>query len=343
MGMARSIMMKLRSWGILGFLLSASVGEAQKTDSVWIRNGDRLTGEVKSLSRALLKYSTDDFGTISIEWDKVVRIQSTATFEVQVNSGHKYYGNLGLASNGWVALGLDTLSLSDIVAITPIRQTFVARLDGYLDLGFSFQKANKTLQLTSGAKVAYRGPRSETVLEVTTFREDREDSPQTTRLTADLTERYLAANLWSTGLVAGYERNEELDLAGRLRLGAFGARTLSRNNHVDFWAVAGPVITREHYFSSDSSSVSLEGLIGLVFSAFRYDTPKLNASINSQLYPSFSIQGRVRWENDLRVSYELVKDFMLTVTFFDSFDNKPQSAGAEKHDFGTTLAISWTF
>ena len=135
MGMARSIMMKLRSWGILGFLLSASVGEAQKTDSVWIRNGDRLTGEVKSLSRALLKYSTDDFGTISIEWDKVVRIQSTATFEVQVNSGHKYYGNLGLASNGWVALGLDTLSLSDIVAITPIRQTFVARLDGYLDHG----------------------------------------------------------------------------------------------------------------------------------------------------------------------------------------------------------------
>ena len=89
--------------------------------------------------------------------------------------------------------------------------------------------------------------------------------------------------------------------------------------------------------------MSFEGLIGAVFNAFRYDSPKLNAAVSSQLYPSFSIQGRVRWQNDLRLSYELVKDFMLTVTLFDSFDNKPQSAGAEKNDYGTTLAISWTF
>jgi hypothetical protein len=51
----------------------------------------------------------------------------------------------------------------------------------------------------------------------------------------------------------------------------------------------------------------------------------------------------VRLQNDLRVSYELVKDFMLTVTLFDSYDSKPQSEEAGKHDFGTTLAISWTF
>jgi hypothetical protein len=51
----------------------------------------------------------------------------------------------------------------------------------------------------------------------------------------------------------------------------------------------------------------------------------------------------VRWQNDLRVSYELVKDFMITTTLFDSHDNKPQSVGAPKNDFGTTLAISWSF
>jgi hypothetical protein len=60
-------------------------------------------------------------------------------------------------------------------------------------------------------------------------------------------------------------------------------------------------------------------------------------------YPSFSIPRRVRWQNDLRLSYELVKDFMLTVTLFDAYDSKPQSAEATKNDFGTTLAISWTF
>jgi hypothetical protein len=342
--MQRSTSPRASSWIVLVLiLLYTGTAGAQKTDSVWIRNGDRITGEVKSLSRALLKYSTDDFGTIYIEWDKVVRINSKATFEVQLNSGEKYYGTLGPASNGWVAIGADTLSLFHIVAITPIRQRLLDRVDGYLDLGFSLQKANKTLQLTTGAKVLYRGPRSETSLELSTFREDREDAPATTRLTADLTERYLFGNLWSAGFAVGFERNEELDLAGRTRVGVFGARTISKSNHAEFGAIAGPVITREHYFSTDSTSVSFEGLIGVVFNAFRYDSPKLNASVTSQLFPSFTIQGRVRWQNDLRVSYELVKDFMLTVTLFDSFDNKPQSEGAEKNDYGTTLAISWTF
>ena len=82
---------------LLLLLLGAGVAEAQKTDSVWIRNGDRITGEVKSLSRALLKYSTDDLGTIYIEWDKVDRISTTTILEVQLGSGQKFYGPLGLA------------------------------------------------------------------------------------------------------------------------------------------------------------------------------------------------------------------------------------------------------
>jgi uncharacterized protein DUF481 len=325
------------------FLLSAGVAQAQKTDSVWIRNGDRITGEVKSLYRALLKYSTDDLGTISVEWDKVVRISSRATFEVQLSSGQKYFGNLGLAPNGWVALGADTLSLSDIVRITPIKGKLLSRIDGYLDLGFSYQKANKTLQLTSGARVAYRGPRAETIFEITTFREDREDASETSRLSTSLTERLLVSDRWSTGFVLGYDRNEELDLAGRARLVGFGARLLARTNHMDFFGTGGVVLTRERYFSTDSTTTGVEGLIGATFAAFRYDHPKLDASVTSQAYPSFSIPGRVRWQNDLRLSYELVKDFMLTVTLFDTYDSKPQSAEATKNDFGTTLAISWTF
>ena len=65
--------------------------------------------------------------------------------------------------------------------------------------------------------------------------------------------------------------------------------------------------------------------------------------MTSQAFPSFTVRGRVRLQNDLRVSYELIKDFMLTGTLFDTFDSKPPSDVASKHDFGTTLAISWTF
>ena len=150
------------------------------------------------------------------------------------------------------------------------------------------------------------------------------------------------SNRWSTGFLVGFDQNEELDLAGRARLVGFGSRTLAQSNHIEFRATGGLVLTRERYFSTDSTSSGFEGLLGASFRAFRYDRPKLDASLTSQLFPSFSIGGRVRLQNDFRLSYELVKDFMLTGTVFSTHDSKPPAAGIPKSDFGTTLAISWT-
>jgi hypothetical protein len=137
----------------LVLLLGAGVAGAQKTDSVWIRNGDRITGEVKSLSRGLLKYSTNDLGTINIEWDKVDRLSTTTVVEVRLASGEKYFGRLGLDSTGRVVVGADTLRLREIVKLTPIKGTFLSRLDGYLDLGLSYQKAHSALQFSTGTRV----------------------------------------------------------------------------------------------------------------------------------------------------------------------------------------------
>ena len=332
-------------FALAGLLLLLCTGsaQAQKTDSVWIRNGDRITGEVEALSRGLLKYSTDDLGTIYIEWDKVDRITSPATFEVQLISGKRHYGPLGLGPVGLVIVGADTLPLREIVGIAPIKGSLLARLSGYLDLGFSFQKAHQTVQLTTGARVMYRGTLAETIFELTTFLEDRDDAAETSRLSTGLTERLLFGERWSAGVGVGFDRNDELDLAGRARLIGFGSRTLAQSNHVDVRANLGLMVTQERYFSTDSTSHGLEGVVSAEFNAFRYDQPKLNASIKSQAFPSFTVKGRVRLQNDLRVSYELVKDFMLTFTLFDSYDSKPQAVAAPKNDFGTTFAISWTF
>jgi hypothetical protein len=333
--------MRLLLAGLL--LLGAGAVEAQKTDSVWIRNGDRITGEVEGLSRGLLKYSTDDLGTIYIEWDKVDRISTTTLVEVLLTSGEKYYGHLETGASGWLSVGGQTLPLSQIVAMRPIDRSFFGRVSGYLDLGFSYQKANKTVQLTTGAQVVYRARTTETAFQITTFLEDREDTEETSRLSSSLTERFLLSNRWSTGFVVGYDINEELDLAGRGRLVGFAARTLVQNKHIELYLTGGALITRERYFSTDSTSTGQEGLVGASFRAFRYDRPKLDAVVSTQVYPSFTVAGRVRMQNDIRVSYELVKDFMLTATMFDAYDSKPQTEDAPTNDFGTTLAITWTF
>jgi hypothetical protein len=44
---------------------------------VTLANGDRITGEVKRLDRGRLEFSTDDAGTLYLEWDKLVSVVAT--------------------------------------------------------------------------------------------------------------------------------------------------------------------------------------------------------------------------------------------------------------------------
>lgn len=58
---------------LLTLLLLFAPGKlnAQKTDVITVRNGDLMTGEMKSLDRGLLVFKTDVAQTINVEWPKV--------------------------------------------------------------------------------------------------------------------------------------------------------------------------------------------------------------------------------------------------------------------------------
>ncbi|HJS46688.1 MAG TPA: hypothetical protein VJ773_01740, partial [Gemmatimonadales bacterium] len=147
----------------LAVALAPARAAAQKTDVIVIRNGDRITGEIKQLSHGLLEYSTDDVGRLQVEWIKLLRITSRKYFEVEVASGRKYFGQLdSAAAEGQVVVRLepaaDTLRIAEVVAITPIGGRLRNRLKAYLDVGFTLAKAQWATTLTASGEVRYRGP-----------------------------------------------------------------------------------------------------------------------------------------------------------------------------------------
>ena len=197
---------------------------AQKTDVVTLRNGDAITGEVKELQRGLLKYSTDDMGTIYIEWNRLARVTSRNYFEVELESGLKYFGTLDPpAQDGKVVVSLvvpDTLELLEIVQITRIKATFWSRLSGFVDVGFSYAKANKNGQFTASGEVKYRGRKWAGSLKGESYFQDQESSDLTSRNSLSFTIQRFLGNKWAAGGNVGAEQNQELQLEGRFSVGA---------------------------------------------------------------------------------------------------------------------------
>jgi hypothetical protein len=46
---------------------------------------------------------------------------------------------------------------------------------------------------------------------------------------------------------------------------------------------------------------------------------------------------------DLRISYEVLSDFTVGLTFFDSFDNRGGAEGTSKNDLGVELLLGWKY
>ena len=99
--------MKLRCCAIalLGGLWGLPASAA-KTDVVVLLNGDRITGEVKELAYGQLKFSTDDMGTLYIEWSKIASLTTAQQLQVELADGRRVFGQAPEAGVSRGALSL---------------------------------------------------------------------------------------------------------------------------------------------------------------------------------------------------------------------------------------------
>ena len=333
---------------VLFIFLCAPPAWAQKTDLVVLRNGDRITGEVKNMRNAKLQFSTDDAGTLYIEWNKILALTAKAYFEVEVEDGTVYYGSLepgDLRSEIDVISDTARVSLFKfaVVAITPIKNRFWARVNGAASLGFSYTKASEVAQYNLNGDVNHRskeGMTSATLTAVNTAQTDKENSRRN-----NLTLRYtrFLRHRWYVGGSVSSEQNTELGIDLRLAVGGAAARSLVQTNEDWFYWIAGLQGNYENTTGDTPGKFNLEAPAGLSYSKFRYDAPEIDLHSNLTVYTNLTTFGRFRFEFDNTVMWKFIKDFTLNLTLYTSFDNKPPSETAAKFDIGTTISVGWTY
>lgn len=326
--------------------LAASPLGAQKVDMIYLTNGDRVRGEIKKLEHGRIEYKTDDLGTVNVKWDKIDEVESPRFFEIESSAGVRRFGSLGRAGLvGFLVVrgaSADTLPLSFIVRITPIKSNLWNRLDGYLNFGYSLTRADNQHEITLQGEVRYRGRDVGTRLDGSSYLRTRSGS-RTTRNSYSLSvQRYLPKR-WAAWAIGQVQQNEELQLDYRTLVGVGPARQLVLTNHMDFIAYAGGAVSREKYATADTGSVSGEALLGGRFSAFRHSFPKLDFSTELQIFPSLTESGRLRTELQLRLSYEILKDFTVGLSGFYTRDSHPPDPATPKDDYSLSTTVGWIF
>ena len=333
---------------VAGAALTPTAAIAAKTDVLLLRNGDRITGEVKGLARGKLDYKTDDAGRLSVEWDKVARLTSVNSFDVEDTRGRRYFGRLVPSSrDGYVVFQsnrADTLAVFDVIGIAPVNATLAERLSAYLDLGFTLAKANEATTFSLSGKANYRAPSVGGQLTYDSYAQGQQHVQTTTRNTVRQSVSWYLQQRWSVVGILQFEQNEELDLDHRVTTGGAVERVLQHTNQMQLSLAAGLVGTQEQFSSGTGSTrdTGLEGLLAADWDAFRFDSPKLDFSTSVALFPSISDAGRVRGQGEFRLVYEVFKDFNAGVRFTDTFDSRPPE-GASKNDYVTELTIGWSY
>jgi len=321
---------------------------AKNTEILHFHNGDRLTGELKSLDRGKLSFKTDATGTINIEWDDVASVHSEQNIQVEISSGERYFGKLRRPTDedGVVVLtdkGQIDLEDNVVVKMTPIDQEDWREWDIDISAGYNLTSANTVQQFNVGASAKHTTRKriiSTTMSSVISASNDNSTS-ETSSLEVSITR--LRARRWLNMVGLEFSKNTELGTNLRTSVGAGIGRILRQTNHSYFSLGGGLKVSREDIVDETEHTDSLESYGVLNWDWFRYDSPQWDISTEFELIPSLTDWGRVRYEFDTTIKWEIVKDFFWTIELYDNFDNEPQSVDAENHDYGVITSITYTF
>lgn len=328
--------------------LSLPVGAAPKTDIVIFKNGDKLTGEVKSLQRGRLNLNTDATGTIAIEWDKIANVISNQNVQVETNSGARYFGHLGKTEkSGRVVVettdGPQMLDAARVTIMTPIESQGLSAFDIDLTVGYNFAKAGGVKQGTVGIDIDYRTRKRIYTLAASTTTNDSDTQESSERKHFGLDYKRLWQSRWYVNGSLNMDQNDELGLNLRTSLGGGGGRYLIQSNQMILGLQANLQFSNENLVAEEEDTTSIEAVLAVNWDWFRFDDPELDWSTSFELIPNLSELGRVRANLDTALQWEMIDDLKWGISFYSSFDNQPQSKEGATSDYGVNTTLTYEF
>jgi hypothetical protein len=353
--------MKAKRTLLLGVLLAAPTvlcappadAQRDKTDVIVLKNGDRVTGEIEQLEYGLLRLSTDDMGTINIEWSAIASIDSKYTFDVQVVGGIRHSGVIATSDDGAELAIRDessgrSVAIASVVRIEELETGFWQRLSGSMSIGMNYTKSTGIRTGNLNISSAYQGDEVKATVDISAAETSSPDTETSERENITSTVQFQRERPSFVMLLNTLERNDELGIDARLTTGAGVARYFAQDQDSEIMLFAGGVANQEWTdagngdLESDDSQQSFEAALGATWRIFRFGDPDVSLSSSAFVYPSLTESGRRRGNLDVSLRREIISDLFFDISFYESYDSDPPSGG-ETTDYGFVTSLGYKF
>ena len=326
-----------------------------KSDVIIMRNGDRLTCEIKELDANTLFISVDYIlNTQSVDWSKVDHVESKQLFIVKTQDGLVYSGTLSTpATHGGRPVRIQVLEVSDtkvdldktqIIKMDQTSNTLWERFNGNVGLGVTYNKGNQSTQYNLNSAVNYPRERWAASAIYDSILSSNTGATVSTRNEVTLQlQRLLRWNNWYYAGVADFLQSSVQGIQLQSTLGAGVGRYLKNTDHVVITVLGGLAWQRINFQAKTLPSPTQDvasGLVGSEVKLFYFN--KTNLTISTYLLPALSEPGRVHFDLDTTYYVKLWSKLTWNISFYGNWDNRPPP-GFSGSDYGTSSGVSWRF
>jgi len=335
--------------------LAAPLLARDKTDVLIMKNGDRMTCEIKGLNSGVLYVSVDYIdGTASVNWSKVARLESTQLFIVKTEDGSAYTGALNTAETaGGRPVKIQVvegprqeveIERRQIVRMVETSEKFLQRFSGDVTWGIIYSKGNESTQYSLASETAYLRERWNAQANFSSTLSSSTGSSTSVRNSLGLNALHLLPwNNWFYGGIGDLLQSSEQGINLQSTLGGGMGRYLKNSNRANISILGGAAWQTTNYEPSivpQGTQNLATALIGTDVRFFSFSKTKLIATAN--LFPALSKSGRVRFNMNASYYVKLFSNLSWNLSFYGNWDNRPPP-GFSGSDYGTSSGLSWTF
>lgn len=332
---------------LIVIIILCAVFAYSQNDSLVLKNGDIIIGELKDMNRGVVTFETDySDSDFKIEWNGITEIYTVSSYMITLSDGTRLNGRIESYGDKKVKLILEDgdtkeVAISYIVFLKSVDKGFWDQLYASVDIGLDLTRANHLSTFSTRSTVGYMAQRWSADINFNYLISTQDSTEKIRRTDGGLAYKYYLPRDWYIPVSITYLSNTEQRLDARwnglLGIGKFVIHT----NRV-YWGFAiGASLNSERYSPLDepiTHTQSLEGYLGTELNLF--DIGDLSLSTKARAYPSFTESGRWRADFNFETKYDLPLDFYIKISVSLDYDNQPV-AGASDLDYVLHTGFGW--